>query len=256
MLLELSSDQEFFRETTARFLERAGAPSPSCGASATTPPGSTQRLLAPRRRAGLDLAARRRGARRRLDLGRGARRPHAGRPRVRPPRRARAARADQRRRRRAERRRRRHHDLLAGLLDGTVDRHVVPRRGAAERRPRRRGPRRSRSTATTSCSTASKRPVESAGEAEPPPRHRAHRRRPHPGARAHRRAGRLDRRRCTASTSPGASRVVTLRRRAGAGRRGRRSRSARPTTTSSAQLQHALVLANAESVGAMQAAST
>ena len=41
MLLSLTSDQEFFRDTTAKFLTEHGPGRPSSGASATTPPAST-----------------------------------------------------------------------------------------------------------------------------------------------------------------------------------------------------------------------
>ena len=156
VLLDLSSDQEFFRETTARFLQRAGRRSASSAACATTRPASTPttgaaapssagpRCSSSEAHGGgsisgdglvdLTLVAH--------EFGR-----HAAPGRSCPTNVVAAALSDGRRRRAPE--------LLAGLLAGTVDRHVVPRRAAA--RTTALGdvaPRRSGSTATSSCSTA------------------------------------------------------------------------------------------------------
>ena len=60
MRLDLDSDQEFFRETTARFLDEL-APPAELRRLRDDPTGFDRRLLAPGRRAGLDVAARERG---------------------------------------------------------------------------------------------------------------------------------------------------------------------------------------------------
>ena len=77
MEIALSDDQEFFRDTTRKFLGQR-VPDPE-GARAALEPGRLRaRLLAPGRRAGLDVAAGARGARRRQ-----RQRERAGRPRPR-----------------------------------------------------------------------------------------------------------------------------------------------------------------------------
>ena len=58
MLLEPTSDQEFFRETTARFLDEL-VPVGELRRLRDDPVGFGRGLLAPRRRARLDVAARR-----------------------------------------------------------------------------------------------------------------------------------------------------------------------------------------------------
>ena len=192
MLLALSSDQEFFRETTAGSSPSA-CRSPSSAASATTPRASTDDYWRRGAELGWTSLLVERGARRRLDQRRRPRRPHAGRPRVRratprpgplvPTNVVAAALSDVggRRPRRAPRRpARRHADRDLGL------------RRAAARRPR---------SATVALEIrvdgaevvldGAKRPVESARPGRPPARHRPHRRRAHPGARARRHARRL-----------------------------------------------------------------
>ena len=69
MLLGLSDDQEFFRATTEHFSVRR-VPPDTLPRSAATRPGSPG-LLAPRRRAGVDVVAGARGARQRVDTGAG-----------------------------------------------------------------------------------------------------------------------------------------------------------------------------------------
>ena len=183
LLLTLSSDQEFLRDTTAKFLADQ-APVGRDPPAARRPRGIRRRVLAARRRTGMDLPAGQRGARRRIDQRRRARRPHPDRPRVRRATPHRAPGPHQRRRRRPSADPSgRHADLLAGLLAGTSVASWCfgePPAGRPPRGPRprgpgrglRRGPRRHQATGRVG------RP------GHPPAGHRAHRRRAHPGARA------------------------------------------------------------------------
>ena len=198
MLLALSSDQEFFRETTGRFLADR-APVAEVRRLRDDPQGFDRRLLAPRRRAGLDLAAGQRGARRRhrsaatalVDLtlvahefGR-----HAAPGPLVPTNVVAAALSDA-----GDRRPRR----AAGRpARGHVDRDVVLRRAAARRPPRR--PSRSRSGVDGAERRAQRH--EATGRVRrpgrPPPGHRPHRRRADPGAGARRHARRHRSSRCS-----------------------------------------------------------
>ena len=253
MQFELSSDQEFFRDTTARFLTEQ-VPVAEVRRLSEDPQGFGDRLLAPRRRAGLDLTAGRRGPRRRLHQRRRTRRPLPGGLRVRraTPHPARSCRPTSspppsaRPETIATPRcspgcstdrgvatwcfgERRPHDRLGDVVleiraDG--DRRRARRRQAPGRvgRPRR-----------------------------PPPRHRAHRGRPHPGPGARGDPGDLD-----AAPMQGVDLTrrfseVALRRRAGAGRTpcvGEIGGAAAPGRASAAA--RAWSIGDAESVGAMQ----
>ena len=140
MLLNLSEDQEFFRETTDRFLNEQ-VPPDAVRALRHDETGFDPHLLAPRRRAGVDLVAGRRGARRRHHQRRRTGRPEPRRLRLRAPRGARTARRDQRGGGGAQRARR--GPRRAGLPAlGRGDRHLVrpavrARRLAADRRGQR-----------------------------------------------------------------------------------------------------------------------
>ena len=98
MEVTLTDDQEFFRDTTRRFLE-SKARSRTSGRSPRTTQGFDRGYWRQGAELGLDLAPRPRGPRRRQHQRAGRRRPHAGGRRVRPPHRARAAAAHQRGRR-------------------------------------------------------------------------------------------------------------------------------------------------------------
>ena len=142
--------------------------------------------------------------------------------------------------------------VLAALLTGAVGRHLVrspspPRRGASATSRSRCG-----STAPTWCCDGVKRPVESADQAD----HLLVTGRTGDGLTQvlvpARRAGRVDHADAHARPHPPLLRRV-LRRGPAAGRRRSSARSARPARRSSASCSSPIVLANAESVGAMQA---
>ena len=137
MLVALTEDQEFFRETTERFLVEQASPD-TVRALREDPDRVRPDLLAARRRAGLDVAAGRRGARRRHHQRCRPGRPEPGGLRVRAPRRARTAAADQHRGGRPEcpRRPRRRAGRPAGRRGrGRVVRAGTGLRGAAPGAP-------------------------------------------------------------------------------------------------------------------------
>ena len=184
MLLELTSDQAFFRDTTARFLAEL------------VPVGELRRLRDDPVGFGTDYW--RRGAdlgwtsllvvggpRRRQHERPRPGRPDARRPRVRSPCRARTADPDQRRRRRAERGRRER--LVRGArraADRVRRRHVVLRRTDPERRAWRTIALEVRHDGDDVVLRGVKRPVESAARADHLLVTGRWRCRSHPGARA------------------------------------------------------------------------
>ena len=173
--LHLDSDQEFFRETTARFLGEF-APVAELRRLRDDPPGFEPDVLAPRRRAGLDLAARRRGrtaaarsAAGLVDLtlvahefGR-----HAAPGRCSPTNVVAAALS---RHRATPRRCSRACSPVTSIATWCLRRAGRRTTGSAQRRLSR-----SASTATRSCSTGSSAPVEAADGRQPSARHRPHR---------------------------------------------------------------------------------
>ena len=258
MLLQLTDDQEFFRDTTARFLGEH-VPVGELRRLRDDPAGFDRALLAAGRRAGLDLAARGRGARRRLASAATASSTSpwwptssAATPRPGPlvPTNVVAGRAERSRRRPARRRR------SPGCSPGDAHRHLVPRPSPPPR-PRSatvtaRDPgRRRRRRARRRQAARSSRPA----QAEPPAGHRAA-----PATASPRcscpptRPGVIDHADAARSTSPAASAVVAfddvrvpaeavVGEVGGAGERRRAPAAASPSC-----------IANAESVGAMQAA--
>ena len=229
MKLELSSDQEFFRDTTARFLSEQ-VPVAELRRLRDDPDGFVADYWRAGRRAGLDLAARQRGATAAARSAATAWSTSPCRPRVRTRTPRRAPGADERRGRRPERRgrSRRHAVAPRGPPGRHVDRHrgacgePRPERPARRRRPRDPARRIGRRPERRQAPGRVGRP----GRA--PARHRPHRRRAHPGARAHRRRRRLDRADAHGRPHPSVLRRSTFRRRPAAGRRrGRRGRRGR-----------------------------
>ena len=202
MLLNPTPDQALLPGDDGDVPRRARARSTCCATSATTRPvePATTGSAVPSS-AGRPCSSTRQhggGADRRAR----ARRPHADRPRVRPPRRARAAGADERRRRAAQpsRWRRPRPTAVAALVAGTSTAAWCLAEPPPQRPTRGGWALDVRIDGDEVVLNGTKRPVDSAADRRPAPRHRPHRRRPHAGARARatRRASRS--RRCGRST--------------------------------------------------------
>ena len=163
--LSLTSDQEFFRDTTAKFLTEHAAPA-EIRRLRDEPDGFDARYWRQGAELGWTSLLVDRGARRRIDQRRRPRRPRPGGRRVRAPRRPGPAGADQHRGRRPQRRWR--PTATPTSWPACWPGRRSPR-GATWSPGRTTGsttsPSRSGSTVPTSCCNGTKRPVESAGRA-------------------------------------------------------------------------------------------